>query len=174
MGAPYSFPLLDHLAPAALGMMDISLRPKLWSAVAGIPMNSSKFKKAGERIHVPERHITTRKGISREDDTLPARFFNEGRKNDPSETTLNIKSMFDAYYQIRGFDDPHAITILIFMTFIIFILHKCDAHPLSLIHFCQMSPICNQRCYMLFFNLKLCCFFQLFRILLRIRERKKR
>lgn len=95
---------MNHLTPAALGMMDISLWPTLWSAATGIPMNSSKFKKAGERIHVLERYINTREGIRREDDTLPARFLNEGRENDPSETTLNLENMLDGYYKLRGFD----------------------------------------------------------------------
>lgn len=95
---------MNHLTPAALGMMDISLWPDLWSAVTGIPMNSSKFKKAGERIHVLERYINTREGISRDDDTLPSRFLNEGRKNDPAGTTLSIANMLDAYYKMRGFD----------------------------------------------------------------------
>jgi aldehyde:ferredoxin oxidoreductase len=95
---------MNHLTPAALGMMDISLWPVLWSAVTGIPMSSSKFKRAGERIHVLERYINTREGISREDDTLPSRFLDEGRKNDPSETTLNLERMLSEYYKRRGFD----------------------------------------------------------------------
>jgi aldehyde:ferredoxin oxidoreductase len=105
---------MNHLTPAALGMMDISLWPDLWSAVTGIPMDSSKFKKAGERIHVLERYINTREGIRRQDDTLPSRFLNEGRKNDPSGTTLNIEHMLDAYYKLRGFDSrgiPTAATL---------------------------------------------------------------
>lgn len=95
---------MNHLTPAALGMMDISLWPDLWSAATGIPMNSSTFKKAGERIHVLERYINTREGISRDDDTLPSRFLDEGRKNDPSGRTLSIANMLDAYYKMRGFD----------------------------------------------------------------------
>jgi aldehyde:ferredoxin oxidoreductase len=105
---------MNHLTPAALGMMDISLWPDLWSAVTGIPMDSSKFKRAGERIHVLERHINTREGISRKDDTLPSRFLNEGRKNDPSGASLNIEKMLDAYYRLRGFDSrgiPTAATL---------------------------------------------------------------
>ncbi len=95
---------MNHLTPAALGLMDISLWPELWSAVTGIPMTSSQFKKAGERIHVLERHINTLEGIRREDDVLPSRFLNEGRKNDPCSTTLSLKKMLDVYYDIRGFD----------------------------------------------------------------------
>lgn len=95
---------MNHLTPAALGMMDIRLWPDLWSAATGIPMNSSMFKKAGERIHVLERYINTREGISRDDDTLPSRLLNEARKNDPSGRTLSIENMLDAYYQMRGFD----------------------------------------------------------------------
>jgi aldehyde:ferredoxin oxidoreductase len=95
-------------------MMDISLWPDLWSAVTGIPMDSAGFKRAGERIHVLERHINTREGISRKDDTLPSRFLNEGRKNDPSGASLNIEKMLDAYYRLRGFDSrgiPTAATL---------------------------------------------------------------
>ncbi len=96
---------MNNLTPAALAMMDISLWPDLWSSVTGIPMNSSQFMKAGERIHVLERFMNTREGISREDDTLPPRFLNEGRENDPSGRTLNLENMLDKYYKIRGFDE---------------------------------------------------------------------
>ncbi len=102
------FPVLrffmDNLTPAALGMMDISIYPDLWSGVTGIPLNSSKFLKAGERIHVLERYMNTREGISREDDTLPGRFLNEGREDDPLHRTLNLEKMLDKYYKTRGFD----------------------------------------------------------------------
>jgi aldehyde:ferredoxin oxidoreductase len=105
---------MNQLTPVALGMMDISVWPDLWSAVTGIAMNSSQFKKAGERIHVLERYINTREGTSREDDALPSRFLNERRKNDPCGTTLDIENMLDAYYKMRGFDSrgiPTAATL---------------------------------------------------------------
>jgi aldehyde:ferredoxin oxidoreductase len=95
---------MDNLTPAALGMMDISIYPDLWSGVTGIHLNSSKFLKAGERIHVLERYMNTREGIRREDDTLPERFLNEGREDDPLKRTLNLENMIDGYYKLRGFD----------------------------------------------------------------------
>jgi aldehyde:ferredoxin oxidoreductase len=96
---------MDNLTPAALGMMDISIYPDLWSGVTGIPLNSSQFLKAGERTHVLERYMNTREGISREDDTLPERFLSEGREDDPHKRTLDLENMLDGYYKLRGFDE---------------------------------------------------------------------
>ncbi len=48
--------------------------------------------------------MNTREGISRKDDTLPARFLEEGRKCDPEKRTVPIDQMLDKYYKLRGYD----------------------------------------------------------------------
>jgi aldehyde:ferredoxin oxidoreductase len=102
------FPLLkfftDTFPTVALNLMDISVYPKLWSSITGIPLSSSKFKKTGERIHVLERYMNTKEGIDRKDDTLPMRFLNESRISDNENRMVPLKNMLDNYYKARGYD----------------------------------------------------------------------
>ncbi|MBM3294917.1 MAG: hypothetical protein FJY82_10375 [Candidatus Aminicenantes bacterium] len=48
--------------------------------------------------------MNVREGISRKDDTLPARFLAEGREADPKKSTVPLGKMLDRYYRLRGFD----------------------------------------------------------------------
>jgi len=63
-----------------------------------------KFLKMGERVHVLERYMNTREGISKKDDTLPLRLLTEGRKCDAVERTVPLEKMLKKYYKLRGFD----------------------------------------------------------------------
>ncbi|MBP7582435.1 MAG: aldehyde ferredoxin oxidoreductase family protein [Spirochaetes bacterium] len=96
--------LVQNLTPVALAVMDISLWPELWSSVTGKRLGMLGFKKAGERIHVLERYMNTREGISSKDDTLPVRMLNESRKCDHHERTVPLEWMRRRYYKARGFD----------------------------------------------------------------------
>ncbi len=100
--------LNQNLSLVALNLMDVSLWPELWHAVLDktyIPyLGMLKFIKAGERVHVLERYMNTREGISRKDDTLPRRFLTEGRKCDQKEHTVPLEKMLKKYYRLRGFD----------------------------------------------------------------------
>ncbi len=96
--------IMQNLPKLAVNLIDISIYKKLWSAVTGISMSNCEFIKAGERIHVLERYMNTREGISRKDDTLPERFLKEGRDCDSKMHTVPIEKMLDGYYKIRGFD----------------------------------------------------------------------
>jgi len=102
------FPLLkfftDNFPKLALNLMDISVYPKLWSSITGISLSTAKFKKAGERIHILERYMNTREGITRKDDTLPERFLKESRKSDNENKTVPLDKMLDNYYKVRGYD----------------------------------------------------------------------
>ena len=82
----------------------ISAYSDLFEAVSGIPMSSTEFLKAGDRIHVLERHMNCREGISRKDDTLPDRFLKEGREEDLKKRTVPLEKMLDKYYRLRGYD----------------------------------------------------------------------
>jgi len=101
--------LTQNLTPLALALMDVSLWPELWASVLGktyIPLVSMrKFLAIGERIHVLERYMNTREGISKKDDTLPGRLLNEGRKCDPLERTVPLEPMLRKYYKARGYDE---------------------------------------------------------------------
>lgn len=74
-----------------------------WEAVTGIKISKSDFLKAGKRICVLERYMNTREGISRKDDTLPARLLTEGRTCDAEKRTVPLEKMLNDYYKIRGY-----------------------------------------------------------------------
>ena len=100
--------LMQNSAPLAMNLMDVSLYSELWHAVLGktyLPyLGMRKFLKMGERVHVLERHMNTREGISKKDDTLPLRLLTEGRKCDAVERTVPLEKMLKKYYKLRGFD----------------------------------------------------------------------
>jgi aldehyde:ferredoxin oxidoreductase len=96
--------LLTYLNPIVTRFMDISPWPRLWSAITGRPMTTSKWLEAGKRIHVLERYMNTLEGISRKDDTLPQRFLVEGRWSDPKARTVPLQRLLDRYYRTRGYD----------------------------------------------------------------------
>ncbi|MBI5550290.1 MAG: aldehyde ferredoxin oxidoreductase family protein [Desulfobacterales bacterium] len=100
--------LNQNLSPLALNLMDLSFWPELWHAILGkryIPyLSMLKFRKAGERVHVLERYMNTREGISKKDDTLPRRLLTEGRRCDSEQHTVPLEPMLEKYYKIRGYD----------------------------------------------------------------------
>ncbi len=96
--------LMQYLPRVALPLTDFSLYPRLLSAAAGIRLSNRGFFRAGERIHVLERYMNTREGISRKDDCLPDRLTKEGRADDPQNRTVPMELMLDRYYRIRGYD----------------------------------------------------------------------
>ena len=81
-----------------------SIYSRYYQAITGIKMSPKKMIKAGHRIHTLERFMNSREGISRKDDTLPARFLMEGRLNDPQNHVVPLKKMLDQYYRLRGYD----------------------------------------------------------------------
>jgi len=95
---------MQHLPAIALKFIDVSLYSKFFSTISGLNLSPAQFLKAGERIHVLERYLNTREGISRKDDTLPRRFLNECRTDDPRQRVVPLRTMLDQYYRQRGFD----------------------------------------------------------------------
>ena len=63
-----------------------------------------RFLKTGERIHVLERYMNTREGISKKDDTLPRAAPHRGPEVRPSGRTVPLEKMLKRYYNARGFD----------------------------------------------------------------------
>lgn len=101
--------LNQNLSPIALNLMDVSLYPELWHAILGkryTPyLSMLAFYRAGERVHVLERYMNTREGISKKDDTLPRRMLKEGRACDSDEKTVPLEPMLKKYYRLRGYDE---------------------------------------------------------------------
>ncbi len=96
--------MMQYLPAVATRLVDFSMYARLFAAVTGIDMSSTEFLTAGDRIHVLERYMNTREGISRKDDTLPQRLLNEGRRDDPRHMTVPLDAMLDRYYRLRGYN----------------------------------------------------------------------
>ncbi len=96
--------MMRKMPVAALSLVDFSLFPAFFRTAVGIPMSSRKFKTAGKRIHVLERWMNVREGISRKDDTLPYRVTDEVQAGDPDNRKVPLDDMIDHYYRVRGFD----------------------------------------------------------------------
>ncbi len=101
---PLLYLAMQNIPCAALKFIDVSLFSKLFETITGIRLSQGDMLKAGHRIHTLERWMNTRQGISRKDDTLPARFLKEGRQCDPLHRTVPLAKMLDQYYKIRGYD----------------------------------------------------------------------
>ncbi len=95
---------MQNFPKIAVNLVDYSLYTDFWTSITGIKMSGREFLKAGERIHVLERYMNTREGISKKDDTLPKRFLNETRACDSENKTVPLSKMIDKYYKVRGFD----------------------------------------------------------------------
>jgi aldehyde:ferredoxin oxidoreductase len=96
--------MMQHLPEAAVNMVDFSTYTKFWSYVTGVKISNAEFMKAGERIHILERYMNTREGITKKDDTLPLRFLKEPRESDKDGHTVPLDAMLPIYYKVRGYD----------------------------------------------------------------------
>ena len=95
---------MQNLSNVTIKFVDFSIYTKLWSAVTGIKISNRNYLKAGDRIHVLERYMNTREGISKKDDTLPPRLLKEWRLGDPDKRKVPLEKMLDKYYKLRGYD----------------------------------------------------------------------
>ena len=77
----------------------------LLSAVTGVSYPSEDLVRVGERIWNLERVFNLREGFGAEDDTLPARFFDEdGDERTPRIDRAEFERVRAEYYQFRGWD----------------------------------------------------------------------
>ena len=77
----------------------------LISKLLGTEFTVETFRKTGERIYNLERAFNMREGLTRADDTLPARLLEEPLPEGPAEgQVVNLDPMLDAYYEYRGWD----------------------------------------------------------------------
>jgi len=97
--------MMQHLAKVALALMDVSLYNKIYSAVTGIKLSQKEMFKIGRRIHLLERYMNTREGITIKDDTLPERLLNEPCLSDKKKRVVPLKKMLKKYYKIKGYDE---------------------------------------------------------------------
>jgi aldehyde:ferredoxin oxidoreductase len=78
------------------------------SAVTGFGLSASGLSEIGERVWNLERMLLVTEGLSRKDDTLPARFFEEALPEGNARGAIMDRSGFERmlseYYELRGWD----------------------------------------------------------------------
>ena len=85
-----------------------STMTKLFYAATGVEMSTENLEKVGERIYNVERAFNVREGITKKDDILPNRMFDEAVVNGPAKgaiiTRAKFEEMRERYYKLRGWD----------------------------------------------------------------------
>ncbi len=93
-------------SPHALGYQQFS---KLIEYSTGLKLSPDELMDIGERIYTLERMMLIRDGLSRKDDTLPVRYFNEPIKDGPAKGEYICRKAFneilDKYYRLHGWDE---------------------------------------------------------------------
>ena len=96
--------VMQILPGVALSLMDLTMYSKSYEAITGIKLTQVQMLESGRRIHVLERLMNTREGISSKDDVLPARFLREPRLDDPEKHLVPLDEMLRKYYKVKGYD----------------------------------------------------------------------
>jgi aldehyde:ferredoxin oxidoreductase len=82
---------------------------KLIALSTGLAFTPKELKTIGERIYTLERMMLVKDGISRQDDTLPKRYFEEPIPEGPSKGEVishkEFNKMLEEYYQLHGWDE---------------------------------------------------------------------
>ena len=82
-----------------------AMLPDVVSSLLGEPWSADDLKRAALRIMCQERLFNMREGISREDDSLPARLLNEPKPDGPAKgTVVPLEELKDDYYYAMGWD----------------------------------------------------------------------
>jgi aldehyde:ferredoxin oxidoreductase len=81
---------------------------KLIAHVTGLTLTPKEVRTIGERINTLERWMLVRDGISRRDDTVPKRYFEEPVPEGPAKGAVisrkGFDGMLDEYYRLHGWD----------------------------------------------------------------------
>ncbi|MEW6377947.1 MAG: aldehyde ferredoxin oxidoreductase family protein [Thermodesulfobacteriota bacterium] len=81
---------------------------KLIELATGLTFTPKELRTIGERIYTLERMMLIKDGISRQDDTLPKRYFNEPIPEGPARGEVILRkefdNMLDEYYRLHRWD----------------------------------------------------------------------
>lgn len=81
---------------------------KLYSTCTGVEITPLELMKIGERIFNLMKMYNVREGLTRKDDNLPARFYEEPLQKGPAEGTMlsrnRVNQLLDEYYDLRAWD----------------------------------------------------------------------
>ncbi len=94
--------------PVGLGVVGPNHFSKLFSSFTGIETTPEDIMRIGENIFTVLKAYIAREGLTRKDDTLPDRFFNEPVSEGPKQGAILsrevIDKVLDEYYELRGWD----------------------------------------------------------------------
>jgi aldehyde:ferredoxin oxidoreductase len=80
----------------------------LYSACTGLETSSEEMIELGERVFTLLKAYNVRQGVTRKDDTVPDRFFEEPQPDGPAQGAIlsraNMDALLDEYYGLRGWD----------------------------------------------------------------------
>ncbi len=96
--------------------------------VTGMPVTFGSFFKAGKRGYTLERHINTRFGIRRKDDSLPGRLTDDPQIEGDDKTRVPLERMKNVYYDARGWNQDGVPTPA---TLRRLGLHKLDSYKVT-------------------------------------------
>ena len=120
---------MQLLPGVAVKLMDLHVFSVLYESISGIRLSQTEMMKTGERIHILERWLNEREGVTKDDDILPDRFLNEGRDCDPGKNTVPLYKMRSSYYRRRGFDKNGKVTLVALkkagISDLLYIKHNC-------------------------------------------------
>ena len=86
-------------------VFDPALMAQIISAIRGEPCTDEDIKKVGYRTQCQERLFNMREGLTRKDDTLPARLLNEPKPDGPTAgVVVPLEELKDEYYKAMGWD----------------------------------------------------------------------
>ncbi|MBT3255001.1 MAG: aldehyde ferredoxin oxidoreductase family protein [Deltaproteobacteria bacterium] len=93
-------------SPKLLGFKHFSEMMKL---AVGLELNPDQMREIGRRVIDLERMINQREGLSRMDDTLPGRYFDDpmpsGHTKGHKIDRERFEDLLDHYYQVKGWDN---------------------------------------------------------------------
>jgi aldehyde:ferredoxin oxidoreductase len=99
--------------PQTLMPMTPEKYAELYSAGKGVEMTGEGLLEAVHRIHTVERAFLVREGLTRDDDTLPKRFFQEPLPEGPFKgekiDLVKFEEMKTRYYELQGWDPPTGV-----------------------------------------------------------------
>ena len=85
--------------------MGLPIIADIVSALFGEPWTADDLKKVGVRVMCQERLFNMREGLTRKDDSLPARLLNEPKPSGPTKgVVVPLEELKDDFYRAMGWD----------------------------------------------------------------------
>jgi aldehyde:ferredoxin oxidoreductase len=87
------------------GVLNDAIMTNILTSIFGEPWSIDDLKEVGTRIMCQERLFNMREGITRKDDTLPARLLTEAKPDGPTKgAVVPLEELKDLFYAAMGYD----------------------------------------------------------------------